>query len=406
MSYDLTVFGALALTSDELVAAIGTLEGLDVDAGSPGGEGVLTVVGGSGREYAFYLAGPYAVEEEDVPTFVAARVPHISQMYTVTVEGSAATGVAEAVRAARALAVVVDGVVVDERAGETWAAGTATEIVQVVDPNRIDTVDLHWYLMSTDLSPGAADSYVSLCERFLPEALPRRYGTTEPLRHKWSVGGREAFCAARPTHGDSVYFDCRPPCFGGSLAPSGSDGEPKEVLSHGLTVDRGSLDDPDLRERLRRFFVALADDGGCFFACAEVVQNKDWDGRELGFRADTERTVALNRGRQWHGLSPYPMWWTWYGPEYAQLVSPHLDETQLTWQPGGGVLHTWDTRPADRTDIALRLLGQETGSADSEASSWLPNELLTTPDPRDAHLFNPGLTPAATMPERLRADSY
>lgn len=150
----------------------------------------------------------------------------------------------------------------------------------------------------------------------------------------------------------------------------------------------------------------LADDRGCFFACAEVVQNKDWDGRELGFRVDTERTVALDRGRQWHGLSPYPMWWTWYGPEYAQLVSPHLDETQLTWQPGGSVLHAWDTRPADRTDIALRLLGQEADSADSEASSWLPNELLTTPDPGKVRSFNPGLTPAATMPERLRADSY
>ncbi|MHA7304622.1 hypothetical protein ACX80E_05145 [Arthrobacter sp. TMN-49] len=55
-------------------------------------------------------------------------------------------------------------------------------------------------------------SYLALARKYLPEALPTRFGTYEPLQGKLVRDGDQAFSdmwLGNPTH--TLYFDCPDP---------------------------------------------------------------------------------------------------------------------------------------------------------------------------------------------------
>ncbi len=295
MSYDLTIIGSKALPRDELIDAIRSTECFDVANQTNSGDDVLTVVVGAERDYVCSVAGPYGVEPDDVSVDVAAVVGSPRFMYTMAVEGSMPTAVEAAVRLARRLAVVVEGATTDDQTGEIWSRGQRRRMSKVQPGAAVDIVQLRWHVLRAQASSDIARRYVDLCVRYLPEALPKRYGSDEPLQGKWSDGEKAAFIQAAQHDDETLYFVSTRPCFGGSLASTaGSSGD--TVITHKLSIERGALYDPPLRNNLRSLFVEFAAQPGCFFALAEVVRGLMYDGRELSYAATTERTVSLARG--------------------------------------------------------------------------------------------------------------
>jgi hypothetical protein len=405
MSYDLQVYAETALSAEEMRALVVQV-GLDAQD-TIEESGSLTVVRGSERAYTFSAAMPAAVEGEDVPEEVVAALPAPSFMYFVMVEGSSPVGVRHAVKYARRLAEVARGAVHDQQTGRVWIRG------KLVTPPRTEqrvfaTVEIHWYVPVGFDAAQTAAAWTRLAQQHVPQALPRRYGATEPLQHRFIDGGADAFVDYVHDADGMVHFTTRQPALGGHLAAGPQ--EYARVTSHRLTMESAVLDNADLRKSLRQLFTAFAQQSGSVLATAEVQRGRVWYGRQLGTDGATERTIYLGGRGPWSGLPPYPVWWTWFGPDYVPLVLRHLP-ADLVERSDDGLFHWRSEAPADRDVLTaglnrksnagglMRLL-RRIGSG-SPSPTWLPAELLPVIRSSDPNLHNPPMTPAQVRPSSL-----
>jgi hypothetical protein len=400
MSYDLAVFGTRSLTLGEVADVIRDAQGLDVaehDRGDP----ALVAVRGKQQLYCFTVEGPLRVEPEDVPEEITAVLLGATHMYTIMVEGSAAAAVPHAVRFARRLAGAVEGAVQDQQIGEVWARGASRKVLLPARAALTDIVQIHWYALRRDMPPDMAARYLAISRRHLPEALPRRFGSFEPFQYQLETGGDQAFIQAQKTGTSLLFFTSQPPCFGGSLAAGQATAHGGPVSACGFDVDRSALHDRRWRGALKRLFTGFATESGSFFASAEVVRNLSWTRRGLGYGPAAERTTFVAPRGQWHGLPPYPVWWSWYSPVYAGLVAPHLPADSAE-SSANGLFHSWGDDPLDRDQLEQALSRARTLFRRRQPATWIPEELLARPELTDPRLHNPPVQPAAEIPAILR----
>jgi hypothetical protein len=341
VSYDLQVWARTELDDDELGELV-RAAGL-----SPGDDG--TVRRGARDRYCFHLQRS-EVELEDLPDEVVATVLAPTTLYDVRVEGTAASEIPYATKFARRLARAAQGAVLDQQGGTVWSAGKLREAPRVQDA-RIDLVSVHWYVTQGDRRHDAR-AWLDAARRHLPEALPRRYGQDEPLSEKYDRAAPEAFVAAAGEATSSVLVKGSRPCLDGAIAAS-EDGWP--VSAHSLSVQRVALHDPGWLASFRRFFVDVADTTGALYAAAEVVRGVVWNGRTVWYDGQEEPAAYLAARGVWAGPPPYPVWWSWFGPEYAPLVEPHLPADGVE-RVGGALFHRAAEEPADRDAIGAHPL--------------------------------------------------
>ncbi len=287
---------------------------------------------------------PVQVEPADVDGPLAERLDACRWSVAVVVRGSGAAGVERAVAFARALA-GSDGVVEDPADG-LWTAGT-THRPQPRTERTVDVVELRWYARRADAPADLPQRWLDACREHLPAALPRRFGPSEPLRHRFDAEGDAGFAAA---HGDGLlFYRATPPGYDGSLAGDGRG----PVLAHRLTVDRTA--DP---AALVGLFVALAGATAAFYASASVQRGLTWTGRAL-YGPGPDDDLFLAPAGEWIGLPARPVAWSWFGPAYLPLLPRALP----TEPAGGGRLHRWSDELLDRDALPQR---------------WLPPELTAT----------------------------
>jgi hypothetical protein len=399
VSYDLQIYAPLALPVEKIEALI-TAAGLTFEA-TPTATGSLTVLRGAKQNYSFTLGLPVGIEPEDVPEEVAAAALGAAHLYEVLVEGSSATETPHAIKFARRLAKAVSGVVLDQQTGQIWSRGKLRQAPRV-ETGVVSIVEVRWYARTAADGGRAAEAWLMLARRHLPEALPRRYGTYEPFQHRLDTDGDDAFIDfVRQADGD-VFFAPTKPAAHGSLTAGPTFGGP--IQSHGLTLLAEALNDERWRSALRRLFVGFAEHSEAVLATAEVRRGVRWSGRSLGYDGSTEHVIYLAPRGNWSGLPPYPVWWAWFGPDYAPLVQDHLAADQVEVH-GPSLFHWRGDAPADRDQLLAaltpsgakrRLFGRG-----PTAAAWLPVELLPVEDRSDPWIYNPPLTPAALRPAAL-----
>lgn len=411
MSYDVQVFAQRALDSEDLRRLLHET-GLSIE---PAGRAAasLTVLRGRRAQYSFTLGLPVPVEAEDVPEDVTAVLLGASYQYELMVEGSSVTETPHAIRFARRLAQASAGAVLDQQTGQVWTRGKLRSVLPV-PRGTIDIVELRWYVRQTGTGALAATAWLDLARQFLPEALPRRFGPSEPLSMKLDVDGPEAFVRAVGAETMSVYSRASTPCIDGNM--SGGAGGPG-VFSHGLSVHREALTDPLWRGALQHLFTSFAAASDAVYASAEVVRGVEWSGRAVSYGPTAERTTYLAGRGQWVGLPPYPVWWSWFGSGYTPLVVDHLPMEQVV-RMGPVAFHARGEEPLDRDELtsALGISSAEPGrwrairnvfsrtAEPRSAPTWLPAGLLPVADHSDPSLYNPPLAPAATIPVGLGTD--
>lgn len=319
MSYDLQVYARDDLTADGLRDFVGQSAGLAVDAA----EGRwLAVSRGVRRRYSFTVDGPDRLDAEDVPPEVAGSVLAARYLYSVSVEGIADSEIPHAVRFARRLAKILDGAVVDQQTGEIWSRSQSRAIVKPSREDRIATVDLEWFSLRKDMPDNASAVMLSAAERYLPEALPRRFGEYEPFQHKYSDEGSAGFHQAWREATSLLFFSGSGPCVGGDLNAGPSEQYPDRYWSMSMTFLADPLQEPGWRDAARRLFIALADGVHAFYASAQVSRNSVWSGRTLWTDGQTEVPISTLRYRDgWLGLPPTPTWWSWFGAPYRFVES-------------------------------------------------------------------------------------
>jgi hypothetical protein len=196
VSYDLDVYVPRALEPAALRAILADTPSLVAADDSEGHSDSLIALRGVRHRYCFTVDGPTQCEPEDVPESVTAAVLGARHLYSVVVEGSSESDIPHAVRFARRLAKDLDGAVVDRQLDEVWSKARTRSIRKPAREERVDVVDVDIYCLREGLIPEPARLFAAEAQRFLPEALPRRFGEYEPLQGKLAEEGIVGFCKA------------------------------------------------------------------------------------------------------------------------------------------------------------------------------------------------------------------
>jgi hypothetical protein len=397
VSYDLRVYAPVTLSSSDIRSVVAG--GRDLAVGEfDEARGWHSVVRGAKGRYCFTVDGPVQVDPEDVPDEVTAVLLGATHVFFVRVEGSADVDVPHAVRFARRLAESLGGVVVDPQTDQVWSRGVLRTAAKPARDQRVNVITLAWYTRFQSVGSDFGARYLAICRRLLPEALPRRFGETEPLQGKLTDGGDEGFAQAWSGATSLLFFVASPPCIGGSMYAGPGEQHRRPVWRMSLQAHYEPLrGEPLWRDAVRRFFVAVSEDLDAFFASAEVTRGSIWNGRSLWADANTEWTIMPARVNGWMGLPPYPVWWAWYGEPYSSLVQGRLDAGDVTRHPRG-LLHQLAAEPLDREHLT-RLVTSRRGLR--RVAAWVPSELLAKERPADRPVQPIPLALAEHIPSEL-----
>lgn len=389
MSYDLEVYGKVALTTKELAKVVSSVRGLKaaVDRRS---QTISSIVHKRTREMAFELDGPDLVESEDIPEEWT-EVADATVLYSIHVSYDVQSGaggfsfsvdeakLSVATAFAARLAERIGGTVIDPQTYEPPEREPDPEPAPDPEPPRPRFLHLRWYRLLDDANDkDLAEIYLRTAREFFKPGVPPRFGTHEPFQGRFPRDDDAQF--------DAMY---REDCYLSDLILAGKPIEhgtidgwtndlERRTQSIRLKFELDRLEKVKALDAIEPFFVALAERTGSFFAFAEVNTSRYGTAHPL---------MDVKLKDPWSGLPTAPQWLTWFEPEYAEMVAPHLDPIR-TKANGQGTLHRWTEHPAGADEL-LRLSGDP----------WIPAGFRGVLDPAgDGRCAQA----AAVMPASLR----
>lgn len=395
MSYDLNVYAPAALDLEAVSRLVSASPGLQLEESAGGSTDEPRnwhILHGKKAANCFTLEGPYLVEPEDVPHEVTAAVLGATVMYSIMVEGTDPISIPYAVRFSKRMAKEGNGAAQDLQTEEVWPKTSTRGAAKPEPRTTIDMVEVRWYHLINEVRDDFPQRYLDLARQYLPEAVPKRFGSYEPLQGNLARDGDQAFTQffAEDNHVSTVgTFPVTSTSFSGVFGGNWNQDRPVrqgDIQSVSLMIHRDVLEDPQWQSTFKRFFVAVALELRSFYATAEVDPGRwEWTGRTLwSLPSPIHNYYQKTAWGRWQGLTAHPTWMVWFSPIYTSLVRPHL-RGAIEDHPEG-LLHRFGDEPLDRDQIIERW---------PEAAQWVPAELMAVPNPHEEDQF------AEIMPERL-----
>ncbi|MBL7258990.1 hypothetical protein [Paractinoplanes lichenicola] len=173
---------------------------------------------------------------------------------------------------------------------------------------KIDVLVVRWYERRTT---DVAARWLAAAREHLPEAIPVRFGESEPLRGR---GGDEEFTAAWARADPLLFMTGKKPVYhmslvGGAATKRG----PVMVQSLNIVADPHDV-------RVRAFASAMASDQ-TFYVSASIAGGMTLDRNTLWGPAERPEEPYLAPMGDWLGLPPTPPAWCLFGPDYAKLAA-------------------------------------------------------------------------------------
>jgi len=135
-----------------------------------------------------------AVMDEDIPLQIMGALPGIKFQLEINLEPITAPKKAISLvkKISSEIAKLTSGIIIDHQKDTVTTPKGAKRFIQVEKFPKMDIVELSWW-MNHDIFTTADNlqKLLNIIEVYLPEALPRRYGTTEPPQNKFT--SKEAF---------------------------------------------------------------------------------------------------------------------------------------------------------------------------------------------------------------------
>lgn len=148
-----------------------------------------------GAEWVVNVEPAIRIEAEDLPPGLRAMLGKRSWQSDLHLEGEVTPdGLAALERISREV-IEAGGVVVDLQRDTVLDSDGERPIIQLEDGDQDEEwFGLHVFFNQADrVSTEGMATLLGIIEQELPEALPHRYGTYEPLPYRWNDGGAEAF---------------------------------------------------------------------------------------------------------------------------------------------------------------------------------------------------------------------
>jgi len=297
---------------------------------------VVTRKAGDSQVPVFTIDAPQAVETDDLPDKLVQAVLAPRFIVELSAPSSArSSDRALMKRTAKALAETFHGAVYDPQDDAmVWPKRRQRSYKASTPVDRIRVVNLAWYFGGRIPQPATVAAVVDAIRTYCPEALPRRYGDSEPFAHRWEEGGANAFGAVwrdliGVEFGRSLYWTGQAPCFGGSVVfpdqratypsglPTGIKGS-RRCSRLSLEFDGRALaqDDRWVAATLDLFH-GLTDCLGAFYAAAYVQRGVI---AKRGLRYDDASEDVPMPYSDFTGLPPTRTWLAFFGEAYAAHV--------------------------------------------------------------------------------------
>lgn len=238
------------------------------------------------------------------------------------------------------LARATRGVVWDPTAGDVRWPRAPTPTRAVVS-QRVSVVRLLVFFTSRSDRVSLGRRIATAIDAGQASAMPSAFGTFEPLRSGTRLLFENAIQNSSLT-GETLHWRSRAPYFGGSVSfpaqaergcvPTGS-----LVLTSVADYVRGNAD--DLVDKL----AALTESIPAFYGCAFLERWALMRGNRLSFDGESEM-YPLPPIKCWWGLPEAPMWLSWFGRPYDELVERSLP-AEKTASLGPGILFRAEDHP-------------------------------------------------------------
>ena len=376
MSIDLDVVTHLLPTTGHVRDALPAAGRFHLEGELAGEAGNVLVTRAAPYTDAFTVDGPHRIETEDLSEAVAAAAVAPRWLVQINIPIGASKQVrAAADRMARQLARSCQGVVFDPQLDAvTWPRGAPrtprSKAQRITRTMRVDIC-----LSPSRFTPELPRTMLATARRHFRHALPRRYGTFEPLQHRLDVG-EEQFVGAwlaerKPFGGWLSWKGERPVEWGGVDFPDiREEARPAGAAAAGslwFHLDGDTLlgEDARWREALVDLVLHLCSETGAFYgrALLEPPQPEDLPASRV---YEFLIPGSIVERAFWFGLPREASWLTWFGEGYAGRVRGHLPARLVVERPEGLLLRMGEV-PADPDALEPRF-------------PELPEELLRQPD--------------------------
>lgn len=176
---------------------------------------------------------------------------------------------------------------------------------------RLDVLSVRWYELRT--APPIAPRWLAAARAHLPEAMPRRFGDSEPLRGTFDALGEGGFVAGSARARGLFALSCHPPVHAASLAAEPLIARWGPVQSHHMSVEL-----PPDDTRVRAFAEALVVPE-TLYVSATVDRDLLLSRRTLVHDGPGTDEPYLAPLGSWLGLPPTPPVWHLLGRPYARV---------------------------------------------------------------------------------------
>jgi hypothetical protein len=282
---------------------------------------------------------------EDIPDLVGGQLPGIEHVVDLSLEPIDAphAGKTAIWKVARTIAKSSRGVIEDPQEDVVELPSGVkrfTPIKHEAD-KRVSVVRMSWWFDHGRLfDKGAITAFLDTLERFLPEAMPRRYGLYEPPQHEYSRTRRDhfiQFLVANLTD-TTVWYAHRPVLhvFKNITRDPGwiMFGERQTYRCNciALEIDATAVDQPGWEEGLRRAWRNISRELCPFFGDVRTLHGHIARGRS--FWSDGQTEVHPVRSWFWRGVPPRLGHAAVIGEPYLSLWT-ELRERATPVQDGG-----------------------------------------------------------------------
>lgn len=214
----------------------------------------------SGAGWQIVINASDRVLPEDVEDEISALVPGIGFLTELNLEGKKTTQAVKLLHStANNIAKRAHGVVVDPQSDSVRTPAGVTRFIPPKKEKSFSVLNLSWWFLN-DLMLGRSGrrSFLSLLEKLLPEALPKRYGDYEPPQHLFARTGINHFerSMARRLDDRMVWYPNRP-VTGVNVScpdPVGPDEEGFRTHLVEIQIELAVLAQPGWAESLRRIW--------------------------------------------------------------------------------------------------------------------------------------------------------
>jgi hypothetical protein len=327
MSYDINIWS---------VSSIGAVREALKRNGFAEGTGGGFYLEGGGWQIAAYV---HPVEDEDVPDEVMAQLAGIDVSIQMSLEpGSAPPSAHTRLRKiARLISRQTTGVIED---GQEGSYELATGVKKYLKPERekrqrFSILKLSWWFESDLLATRERlYDFIGLLSRYLPEALPRRYGLFEPPQFTFKETGKDHFVDFLAAHRHGVVCYPSKPVWGIYFGLNPKSGFTNNGMRRkykcsylDISIDAVVLEQEHWQRHLNKTWKVISQALRPFYGDVRILKNY------IGGRA----TYSVDATTQQH---PVKVWW-WRGvpsrPAQAVVI-------------GAPYLRIWDDLPTAGVD--------------------------------------------------------